>query len=103
MPTLAWLTFKAGSVPTLPTAEAIILSCPLAYRGIEARIYQAYTGWLRESHDGMVLARYGNAFKNPKDPSTSAAEKGYLDKATALRDSLAKQIPTYKALFDPAK
>ncbi len=43
------------------------------------------------------------AFKNPKDPSTSATEKEYLDKATALRDSLAKQIPTYKALFDPAK
>src|SRR6267154_3419310 len=42
------------------------------------------------------------AFKNPKNPSTSATEKGYLDKATALRDSLAKQIPTYKALFDPA-
>src|SRR5258708_1813491 len=54
-----------------------------------------------KSGENVGLVVY--AFKNPKDPSTSATEKEYLDKATALRDSLAKQIPTYKALFDPAK
>ena len=43
------------------------------------------------------------AFKNPRNPSTTSTEKEYLVKSTALRDSLAKQIPSYKALFDPAK
>jgi hypothetical protein len=43
------------------------------------------------------------AFKDPKNPSTSAAERDYLVKATTLRDGLARQIPSYKALFDPAK
>src|SRR5437588_8288024 len=43
------------------------------------------------------------AFKNPRNPSTTSTEKEYLAKSTALRDSLAKQIPSYKALFDPAK
>jgi hypothetical protein len=43
------------------------------------------------------------AFKDPKNPSSSAAEKEYLAKATALRDELAQRISSYKALFDPAK
>ena len=43
------------------------------------------------------------AFKNPANPSTSKAEKEYFAKAITLRDSLSKQIPSYKALFDPAK
>jgi len=43
------------------------------------------------------------AFKDPKNPSSSAAEREYLAKATALRDELAQRIPSYKALFDPAK
>jgi hypothetical protein len=43
------------------------------------------------------------AFKNPANPSTSATEKDYLGKAMVLRDWLAKEIPNYKALFDPAK
>jgi hypothetical protein len=43
------------------------------------------------------------AFKNPENPNTSAAEKEYLAKAAVLRDGLAKEIPSYKALFDPAK
>jgi hypothetical protein len=43
------------------------------------------------------------AFKNPANPSTSRTEKEYLAKSAALRDSLSKKIPTYKALFDPAK
>jgi hypothetical protein len=43
------------------------------------------------------------AFKDPKNPSSSAGEKEYLAKATALRDELAQRIPSYKALFDPAK
>jgi hypothetical protein len=43
------------------------------------------------------------AFKNPTNPSTSATEKDYLAKSTVLRDELSKKIPSYKALFDPAK
>ncbi len=43
------------------------------------------------------------AFKNPNNPSTSAAEKEYFAKASALRDDLAKRIPSYRTLFDPAK
>jgi hypothetical protein len=54
-----------------------------------------------KSGENIGLVVY--AFKNPKDPNTSATEKVYLGKATALRDSLAAQIPTYTALFDPAK
>jgi hypothetical protein len=54
-----------------------------------------------KSGENVGLVVY--AFKNPKSPSTSATEKEYLTKSTALRDSLAKQIASYKALFDPAK
>ena len=54
-----------------------------------------------KSGENVGLVVY--AFKDPKNPSTSSAEKEYLVKATALRDGLAKQIPSYKALFDPAK
>jgi hypothetical protein len=54
-----------------------------------------------KSGENVGLVVY--AFKNPKNPSTSTTEKDYLAKSTALRDSLAKQIPSYKALFDPAK
>ena len=43
------------------------------------------------------------AFKNPVKPNTSKAESEYFVKAAALRDGLAKQIPNYKALFEPAK
>jgi hypothetical protein len=44
------------------------------------------------------------AFKEPKvNPNTSKAESEYFVKAAALRDGLAKQIPSYKALFEPAK
>ena len=54
-----------------------------------------------KSGENVGLVVY--AFKNPKNPSTSATEKEYLAKSTVLRDSLARQIPSYKALFDPAK
>jgi hypothetical protein len=54
-----------------------------------------------KSGENVGLVVY--AFKNPKNPSTSATEKEFLAKSTALRDSLAKQIPSYKTLFDPAK
>jgi hypothetical protein len=53
-----------------------------------------------KSGDNVGLVVY--AFKDPKNPSTSAAERDYLAKATTLRDGLAKKIPSYKALFDPA-
>jgi hypothetical protein len=54
-----------------------------------------------KSGENVGLVVY--AFKDPKDPNTSAAEKEFLAKATDLRDSLAAQITSYKALFDPAK
>ena len=54
-----------------------------------------------KSGENVGLVVY--AFKNPKNPSTSATEKEYLAKSTVLRDTLARQIPSYKALFDPAK
>jgi hypothetical protein len=50
--------------------------------------------------DNVGLVVY--AFKNPTNPSTSATEKEYLEKAAALRDGLARRIPAYKKLFDPA-
>ena len=43
------------------------------------------------------------AFKNPTNPNTGKTEKEYLGKAVGLRDSLAKHIPNYNALFEPAK
>ena len=43
------------------------------------------------------------AFKNPKNPSTSATEKVYLAKSAVLRDALAKKIPSYQALFAEVK
>jgi len=44
------------------------------------------------------------AFKDPKgNPNSTAAEIEYLKRSTALRDALAKKIPNYNALFDPAK
>lgn len=54
-----------------------------------------------KSGDNVGLVVY--AFKNPTNPNSSATEKGYFAKATALRDDLAKHIPSYQALFDPAK
>lgn len=39
------------------------------------------------------------AFKNPEN--SGKAEREYLAEATAMRDGLQKQIPSYKALFDP--
>jgi hypothetical protein len=41
------------------------------------------------------------AFKNPVN--STKAEREYLAEATAMRDGLQKQIPSYKALFDPIK
>jgi hypothetical protein len=44
------------------------------------------------------------AFKEPAgNPNASAAEKDYFAKSAVLRDELAKKIPSYKALFEPAK
>ena len=43
------------------------------------------------------------AFKNPVNPNTSKAESEYFVKAATLRDSLAKQVRSYKALFEAAK
>jgi len=43
------------------------------------------------------------AFRNPVNPNTSAAEMQYLAKAAALRDELARLLPAYKGLFDPAR
>jgi hypothetical protein len=42
------------------------------------------------------------AFKNPKDPSTSASEVEYFTKAAAMRDGLAARISNYQTLFDPS-
>jgi hypothetical protein len=41
------------------------------------------------------------AFKNP--PRPVGMEEHYLKESNQLRDELAKKIPSYKALFDPAK
>ena len=41
------------------------------------------------------------AFKNP--PKPSGLEERYLKESTKLRNELAKKIPSYNALFDPAK
>jgi hypothetical protein len=54
-----------------------------------------------KSGENVGLVVY--AFKDPKNPNTSATEKEFLAKATALRDSLAEKISSYNALFDPAK
>ena len=44
------------------------------------------------------------AFKQPPaNANVSSVEAEYLAKSNALRDELAKKIPTYKALFEPAK
>ena len=54
-----------------------------------------------KSGENVGLVVY--AFRNPMAPNTSATEGEYFAKAAALRDSLASEIPDYKALFDPAK
>jgi hypothetical protein len=44
------------------------------------------------------------AFKNPPaQANTSKVEVEYLEKANKLRDELAREIPSYKSLFDAAK
>ena len=43
------------------------------------------------------------AFKNPPaQANVSKVEVEYLEKANKLRDELAREIPSYKSLFDPA-
>lgn len=43
------------------------------------------------------------AFKNPPaNPNTSSQEMAYLKKSNALRDTLARKIPSYDALFEQA-
>jgi hypothetical protein len=54
-----------------------------------------------KSGENIGLVVY--AFKNPTTPNTSATEKEHFAKAAALRDSLAEQIPNYKALFEPTR
>src|SRR5246500_3613768 len=54
-----------------------------------------------KSGENVGLVVY--AFRNPTAPNTSGTEKEYFAKAATLRDSLAHRIPTYKALFDPAR
>ena len=41
------------------------------------------------------------AFKNP--PKASGMEEHYLKESTKLRNALARKVPSYNALFDPAK
>ena len=41
------------------------------------------------------------AFKNP--PKPAGLEERYLKESTKLRNELAKKIPSYNALFEPAK
>jgi hypothetical protein len=41
------------------------------------------------------------AFKNPQH--SGKAEREYLAEATVMRDGLQKEIPSYKALFEPVK
>jgi hypothetical protein len=44
------------------------------------------------------------AFKQPPvSANLTAVEKDYFAKSAELRDELAKKIPSYKALFEPAK
>lgn len=44
------------------------------------------------------------AFKEPSsNPNASAVEKEYFAKAAALRDDLARRMPSYKQLFEPVK
>ena len=55
-----------------------------------------------KSGENIGLVVY--AFKDPKgNPNSTAAEVEFLKKSTALRDALARQIPNYAALYDPAK
>ena len=49
--------------------------------------------------DNVGLVVY--AFKNP--PKMTGMEEHYLAASMKLRNALAKKIPTYAALFDPAK
>lgn len=53
-----------------------------------------------KTNENIGLVVY--AFKNPK-LSGSVQEKHYLDASLKLRDQLAKRIPSYEALFEPAK
>jgi hypothetical protein len=50
-----------------------------------------------EENVGLIVF----AFKNPEN--SGKAEQEYLAAAAAMRDGLEKQIPSYKALFEPGK
>ena len=55
---------------------------------------------LRDVHgENVGLVVY--AFKNPAKPS--GMEEHYLKESGKLRDELARKIPSYQGLFDPAK
>src|SRR6202022_3514316 len=55
---------------------------------------------LREGAGGHIGLR-GLAYKNP--PNLGKTELDFFAAASALRDDLKKQIPSYAALFEPAR
>ncbi len=67
MPTLHFCALVVGRIPSLPMAVEIVQSSPLADGDLSARVYSAYTGFLREMACGLEFVRQGyRVFKNPK-------------------------------------
>jgi hypothetical protein len=66
MPTLFYCGLIVGRIPSLPMATQIIQSSPLADGDLSARVYQAYTGFLREMACGVEAVKLGwQVFKQP--------------------------------------
>jgi hypothetical protein len=66
LPTLHYCALKIGRVPSLPMAVQIIESSPLASGDMSARVYVAFTGYLRELLAGIEFVKQGwRCWKNP--------------------------------------
>lgn len=75
MPLLAFLTIRAGVVPSYPTFSDLCKG---------ARVYQFYVGWLRELHVGLELAAHGRVAKRLVDDVSLGIDWYYCGKSIAV-------------------
>ncbi|BAL27196.1 hypothetical protein [Azoarcus sp. KH32C] len=81
--------------------KGITIVDPRWHRNDDPKKFVVLAPMRDKSGENVGLVVY--AFRNPPaDASTSAKEKEFFAKSVTLRDELAKQIPSYKALFDRA-
>lgn len=78
MPFLALLTLPCSYLPSLD------FCCRLSTED-ESRVYQAYSGWLRELHVGMYLAEYGKVTKDLREDLQQGIDWRFNGRPIAVR------------------